>query len=507
MAMRINTNVPAIQAHRYVADNSQGLRRSLEHLSSGIKINRASDGPAALMISEQMRSQIAGLSQAIDNSETAVSMIQTTEANMGEIGVLLRNMRQLALHASNEGANDPAALEANQKEFENALQSIDLIAGQAQFGQRKLLDGSNGVAGSTSSENLEFVDATMATGDSRTNGFEVKLTQIATRPKIRGTTALTEEIVQAGERLSVIEDGKMATYYSNENDTVETAVQNFQNEINQKGIRVDIKLGDDGILDLTHREYGSGYSFQTLSSTTGVLSETNEALTIAETGQDIRGTINGESAIGKGQILAGIDGAKCIEGLRIRYRGNSKELLPPLCTVSDKLAEGEEPVDPDAQEIPEEGKSVGRVYVSQNSVRFQVGPSQDQIAGISIRNLRTDFLGQRIKNRSGYESLADVDLRNFQGAQDALKLIDSAITQIADDRGSLGAFQKNTLENNLSNLRVANENLISSESIIRDTDMAAEMATYMKNQIKTKSASAMLAQANQKSDTVRQLLT
>lgn len=505
--MRIKTNIPAIQAHRYMADNSRGLRRSLEHISSGTKINRASDGPAALMISEQMRSQIAGLNQAIDNSETAVSMIQTTEANMGEIGVLLRNMRQLALHASNEGANDPAALEADQKEFENGLQSIDLIAGQAQFGQRKLLDGSNGVAGSTSGENLEFVDATMATGDSRTNGFEVKLTQVATRSDSRGTAALTEEIVQAGERLSVIENGKMATYYTNKDDTVETAVQNLQNEINRKGIRVDVEQADDGILEITHREYGSGYSFQTLSSTAGVLSETNQSLTISNKGQDIRGTINGESAIGKGQILTGIDGAKCIEGLSIRYSGNDEELLGPVCTVNDQLVEGEEAADPDPEEIPEEGKSVGRVYVSQNSIRFQVGPSQDQIAGISIRNLRSDFLGQKIANRSGFESLADVDLRDFQGAQDALKLIDSAITQIAEDRGSLGAFQKNTLENNLSNLRVANENLISSESIIRDTDMAAEMANYMKNQLKANSASAMLAQANQKSDTVRKLLT
>jgi flagellin len=70
----------------------------------------------------------------------------------------------------------------------------------------------------------------------------------------------------------------------------------------------------------------------------------------------------------------------------------------------------------------------------------------------------------------------------------------------------LGAFQKNTLENNLTNLRVANENLISSESVIRDVDMAKEMAEYTKNQIKTQSATAMLAQANQEPEKVRTLL-
>ncbi len=80
MSLRINQNTSAINTHRNLITNDRAMSRSLEKLSSGMKINRAADGPANLIISEQMRAQIAGVNQAIDNSETAVSMIQTTEA-------------------------------------------------------------------------------------------------------------------------------------------------------------------------------------------------------------------------------------------------------------------------------------------------------------------------------------------------------------------------------------------------------------------------------------------
>ena len=504
MALRVNQNVSAIQVHRNLNSNNRNLKNSLEHISSGIKINRASDGPAALTISEQMRSQIAGLNQAIDNSETAVSMMQTTEANMEEIGKLLRNMRQLALHAANEGVNNIAVLEEVQREYENSLQTIDRIAEQARFGNKKLLDGSRSVTGTANGENLEFVDAGTATRDSRVNGYEVKVTQVATKSHIQGATSLTDEIIEAGERLVVKEGGRIATYVTNVDDTIETIVQNFQNEIDRVGLQIDVDIDPGGQLYVTHRKYGSDHTFQALSTTSGVLSENRETYHQAHAGRDIQGTINGEFTIGKGQIMEGIAGSKCIEGLRVRYWGNGQDLVKAKCEVNDRFDENWEETEP--YDFPEEGKTVGRVYVSQNSIRFQVGSSLNQTAGISLSSMKSNHLGRGVANLSSFKNLADVDLRDFQGAQDALKLIDAALTQVIKNRGDLGAFQKNTLENNLSNLRVANENLISSESTIRDSDMAAEMAAYMKNKITTNSAAAMFVQANQKSDNVKELL-
>ncbi len=506
MTFRVNNNVRAVNANRNLQLNQNELTKSLERLSSGLRINKASDGPAAFAISEHLRSQIVGVNQAIDNSQTAVSMLQTTEANMGEITSLLTGVRQLIIHALNEGANDDVTLAADQNEIENSLNTIHQIAMNAQFGEKKLLDGSNGVIGTTTGENLEFVNATMTTKDSREYGFEVKITQAATRANTRGGAALTNEMVKAGEKLVVIEDGKMAAYTSNRDDTAQTAVQNLRAEIDRNRLNVEIDIDDAGFIQLRHRQYGSGHAFQVSSSTEGVLSTVADDIMTVEDGKDVKGTINGESATGKGQVLTGITGAKCTDGLSVRYYGDGKQLLlAPECTVYD-LKEDEKAEIPPPSEIPEEGVAVGRVYVSQNSMKFQIGGNLANTVGLSLSNMKPTSLAANVPNKSGFRSLRDIDVRVYEGAQDSLRIVDEAISQISAERGRLGAIQKNSLETNLSNLKVANENLISSESVIRDTDMAKEMATYTRDQIKTQSSAAMLAQANQVSEQVLKLI-
>mgnify|MGYP003574360241 CR=1 FL=1 len=506
MTYRINHNIASINSHRNLTMNNQNMARTLEKLSSGMKINRAADSPASLVISEQMRAQISGLNQAIDNSETAVSLVQTAEANMAEVNNLLVAVRQLAVHASNEGVNDEVMLAADQDEIENALGTIDRIAEQAQFGTKRLLNGSRGAVGTTTGENLEFVGATVETGDSREMGFDVKINQVATKASITGATAVTDELAQNGERLTVIENGTMATYVSDGNDTAATMVQNFQNEINAKGLNIDVSLNEAGNMTATHREYGSDYKFEVLSSTAGVLSEGAGEITDVDAGLDVVGTINGESAVGRGQVLTGAEGSKCIEGLAIRYHSDGPPEINPKCEVEDIEVEGGVPAEEAGVEIPPEGLSVGRVFVTQNSMKFQVGANKAQTVGISVENTHSEHLGRGIANASGFENLSQIDVTNFQGAQDAIELVDKAIETISKQRGDLGAFQKNTLESNLSNLRIQSENLTSSESVIRDTDMAKEMATFTKNQILSQSATAMLAQANQMPQSVMKLL-
>ena len=508
MSLRINHNVSAMNSHRNLQANQASMSKTLERLSSGLKINRASEGPASLVISEQMRAQIAGLTQAIDNSETAISLVQTTEANMSEIANLLTSMRQLAIHASNEAVNDEVMLEADQKELENAMETISRISSQAQFGTKRLLDGSRGAAGTTTGDDLEFVGATLSTGDSREHGFEVKINRAATKANIAGKSALTNEIVKAGETLTVIEDGKIASYTSNADDTVDTIMQNLRGEIARSGIKVSVGLDEGGLIQLNHNDFGSGKSFQAISTTAGVLSDVAGEIQNSIEGVDVKGTINGESAVGAGQVLTGVEGASCVDGLSVRYYGEGQDLIDPDCVVRDLPAvEGEEAAQPEPRpEIPPEGASVGRVYVAQNSMKFQVGGNTGQTVGISVKSVNPETLGRGIVNRSGYTNLSDIDVRNFQGAQDALTMIDSAIDQISSTRGELGAFQKNTLESNLANIRIANENLVSSESVIRDVDMAKEMAKFTRDQIMSQSATAMLAQANQLPQNVLELL-
>jgi flagellin len=287
---------------------------------------------------------------------------------------------------------------------------------------------------------------------------------------------------------------------------VETAVQNLRSEIARNGLDVDVFVDDSGIITARHREYGSDYNFQVASSTAGVLSKEADQIESAVMGLDIKGVINGESAMGKGRILTGISGAQCIDGLQIRYSGDEPIGLQAECEVYDKVDEGASVEVSETEDIPEEGKVVGRVFVSQKSLKFQVGANQEQTVGISLGSTHSDTLARGILNKSGFKSLNEVDVRTFQGATDALELVDKAINEVTATRGALGAFQKNTLESNLSNLRVASENLVSAESVIRDVDMAAEMAEFTKHQIMSQSATAMLAQANQIPPNVLRLL-
>jgi len=149
---------------------------------------------------------------------------------------------------------------------------------------------------------------------------------------------------------------------------------------------------------------------------------------------------------------------------------------------------------------------------TREGLRFHVGPNADHMASTSIRDMSTSSLGRsevaegQLPNKSNFMSLADIDVRDEQGAQDALAIIDQSLTEVATVRGDLGAFQKHTLESNLTSLQVAAENMTAAESTIRDTDMAQELATFTRNQIMTQSATAQLAQANAMPQHVLRLL-
>ena len=181
MAFRINHNIPALNALRHLNRTDAQMSQSLERLSSGLKVNRGSDGPAVLVISEQMRGQIASIEQALQNSEASISMVQTAEASLTEVNRLLVAMRQLAIHAANEGANDDRMLAADQAEVENSLDTIDRIALTSQFGTRTLFDGSNGANGVAVGDGLEYIGSAPTTKGSPPSGYPVEILQAATR--------------------------------------------------------------------------------------------------------------------------------------------------------------------------------------------------------------------------------------------------------------------------------------------------------------------------------------
>ncbi len=149
--MRINHNIPALNAYRNLSISSAANAKSMEKMSSGLRINRAADDAAGLAISETMRSQIRGLNQASRNSQDAISLLQTAEGGLTETHSILHRMRELAIQAANDTytANDRFEI---QKEVDQLKDELDRIANTTSFNNKNLLDGT--ASAITSSDQL-----------------------------------------------------------------------------------------------------------------------------------------------------------------------------------------------------------------------------------------------------------------------------------------------------------------------------------------------------------------
>ena len=464
MAFRVKNNLASVNTLRYLSKNQDALAKSLERLASGQRINKGADDPAGLIISENLRSQIAGINQAVENSETSISMVQTAEGALTEVNDLLIEARQLALAAANEGANDSNSLNALQGQLKNALASIDRVSTNTHFGNKTLLDGSHGVAGVASSNDLIFLGATVDTRSSPMQGYGVAITQVPTRTAV--STDFEDEDAEE-LNLSIIDGGKSVTVVGGEDETAEAFASKLRNRLDASNMDVNVLYDEEAeTLTLQHKQYGSDPTFQIISSKEDVFTEQAGIVTEIRNGADVQGTLNGEAATGMGRILRGNEGNPNTAGLTLLFTGK----------------ESGEP---------------GTVSVSQNSLAFQIGPDVNQQVHLAIEDIGSDALARGQLNESGFKSLADVNVTTVQGAEDTVRLMDTAINEISDLRGKLGAFQKNALQTNAATLRVTAENLLAAESSIRDADIAAELAAFTKNQILTETAAAANAQANE----------
>ena len=138
---RINTNVSSLVAQRGLASSQKNMNETLQRLSSGLRINRGADDPAGLIASESLRSEINGITQAIDNSSRASNVISTAEGALSEVASLLLNVKDLVVEAANAGALSPDEIKANQLQVDSAVQSITRISNTTTFAGLKLLNG------------------------------------------------------------------------------------------------------------------------------------------------------------------------------------------------------------------------------------------------------------------------------------------------------------------------------------------------------------------------------
>lgn len=268
---RINNNISAINSNRNLRATSADLQRSLERLSSGLRINRAADDAAGLTISENLRSQINGLNQAIDNSSTAINLVNTAEGALIETTNRLQRIRTLAIQAANTGTNDSVALQAIQDEIETSIAEITRIGSDTQFATRRLLNGEHAnsaeiVGGTNLGVGVTAVpsNSTLSTGShflrvTRTVAGSETLSTGSDAVNNSGATALTGatfdsgtyELVLSNVRAAAARVVSTAGSIDNGSSTIPVATTNLIGQTFRSGAGGTFVLGTSDVISFT----------------------------------------------------------------------------------------------------------------------------------------------------------------------------------------------------------------------------------------------------------------
>ena len=264
MSLRILHNVAALNAERNMVQNDFNLSKSLQKLSSGLKINVAADNPAGLVISEQMRAEIAGENQAITNSEQAVTMVQTAEGALDQMNTLLAKVKSLAIHALNTGVTDLNQRQADNAEMQNILSSIDRIAKTTRFANGVLLSGRfSGVAnaarfqvGEQAGDNVTLTIGAMTVKALALSGAGRRITLSAATNAVAVTVA-TSALTQVSAAINSVTNlrGKLGAFQSN---TLESGLSSLRITTENRGGVGDPRCGLRRGIGELHQELHPG---------------------------------------------------------------------------------------------------------------------------------------------------------------------------------------------------------------------------------------------------------
>ena len=539
MAMIVQHNMSAMNANRMLGITNSSLAKSTEKLSSGYKINRAADDAAGLSISEKMRSQIRGLNKASDNAQDGISLIQTAEGALNESHAILQRMRELSVQASN-GTETDDDREAVQKEISQLQEELTRISSTTEFNTMKLLDGSQGGSSSTTGSGPKFgvVDSTLdgALVTSNVKGIKV-------------ATAASDDTKVGQETAIWGKDGKTLTLNLSKNkvytqDEIDDLISNAkQEDSTAEGAPAEVKVTlKNGIFnadaDTTDgKETAAGV--KAASDAVEVAADTfvganKIKFTSNKYGAEFNGTTFDfafDKEAGKEEVETttaittdaanGITAGAYKIHLAAGKEYTAEDLEDILKSAGfdfDVTLSGATPDDPNTLFATSGATTVGQLTmangaglgstkalwgqdgydgVSSNAgITLQIGANEGQTMSFTIDDMSARSLGVDANK---------IDIATQDGAKKATTTIDAAIKKVSAQRSKLGAVQ-NRLEHTIANLDTAAENTQTSESRIRDTDMASEMVVYSKNNILLQAGQSMLAQANQSNQGVLSLL-
>jgi flagellin len=551
--MRINHNIAALNTYNKLNSASEAQGKSMEKLSSGLRINRAGDDAAGLAISEKMRGQIRGLDQAGRNAQDGISMIQTAEGALNETHDILQRMRELSNQSANGSATD-ADRTSMQDELTQLTSEINRIGNTTEFNTQKLLNGGIGSDAGSKITQATSASVTLSGVASGVVAANTSITVDGTTFNLSGLTlsssgtqALSDTIVTLG---NVTAGG---TKLSDLVDITSDASGKLTFTDKSKGQTSSIHIIPTANLGAT----SSGTSIGNPSTMerhgiegTGILGS-GSADNIIAPNSTFKVTVGSESAVtvtlkqGKTYDTANVDANVAKSAMQDLVKDLNASLQE--AGVSDKVTASLSS-DNKVQFVSETGKDITLTEGASNplaaigvtstdtvgninqvigagaqgagyNTKFQIGANTGQSMSLSINDMRSAAIGiTGNAGQAGFTSTnvvtngtndikaeAALNISTKENASKSIEVIDKAIASVSSERGKLGAVQ-NRLEHTINNLGTSSENLTAAESRIRDVDMAKEMMTQTKNSILAQAAQAMLAQANQQPQGVLQLL-
>jgi flagellin len=569
MALRVNTNASALNSIRHLQATDRAQSRTLERLSSGLRINRGADDPSGLVISEQLRQQISALKQDSQNSQSALNLVNTADNALAKVGDLLTSIQDSIQFALSSGSNSPEQVAAEQDSVDQALDAIDRIANTTRFAGRALLNGSAGykivsTSGSLASSNTgdtlqAFKNVNIRSlnfaGNDTERQLEIKIDRQAQRAqlllqdplasglgsgqtttlRVTGALGAADIVLASGASSAEIakavngvadRTGVFAVYDSGAGNVLLQSEKFGSDQF----ISLQAIDGGLGLTDIQKLEVsGSLNSFSSLAITDLTTNLASSSL-VSDRGEDARVKFDGSLYTAKGLHFNINTGNASFE-----FDLNA-DLYHPYGMTD--IASG---ASANSGNVTSNGFwiTVGRTGLD-FQLREQVNVS-DRLA-MGLRSVGTTSLGFETIRDVISEAMKDANfdetdptsgaslfasaagsggvviggflnsLRTGQGndltqnAGNALRIVQAAGNQVSQMRGFLGAVSAFNLEPNIESIDVVSENLQASLSSLRDLDFAEETAAFARSQILFQSGIAALASSRAIPQAVLQLL-
>ena len=559
--MRIQHNIMAMSAYRNYTNNVSAMKKNLEKLSSGYKINRAGDDAAGLAISEKMRAQITGLETAQKNAKDGISLVQTAEGALTEVHDMLNRMVELATQSANGTYDDTTDRAQMQKELDQLRDEINRIADSSNFNGIKLLNGEMDGAGSVNTTGVSVT----AVNDGDQNGseavagvysFDVKDLVVSDA----SATNTTVNLVVGGNTLLA---GVTVTLTDGKASGASIAAQITNASFSLNGVTYNVSVNGSKVT-LTMVSAPTSVN-QILTNTAASAQVSFEAGVDQNNGWDqalhvdTPASVFAPSKLAQGKFTLTADMVKDGNKLTIAGKGFTFKVGKDSKVTGDnvidlsKFEEGDANLfkqasillsqkDTDQFDITTDGtdmyltEKAGKVDYSKDwnlkgtstaadgvwnkkvgsedtatgvvTIGTSVAGDPDKGLTLQIGDTADSWNQLKVNIKDMHCGSLDIDgikISDQASAAIAIDKIKAAINTVSDVRGTLGATQ-NRLDHTINNLSVMTENIQDAESTIRDVDVAEEMMAYTKNNILIQSAQAMLAQANQVPQGVLQLL-